>query len=234
MKKLNYFLFFLSFLYFNIYYFLGSIFVGWILSGIVVSCIYHRQISHKIYQYKNNLVENISYFLIIASGQGSPLTWAYIHRLHHKYTDKEKDPQSPIIVGKLKTFFSDYKINYPETRIIRDLLQDNKIMFIHKNYNKLFVIYLLFWLVIDPIFSLYIVSGVYIWCSFFTGLLNTIAHKFKKQGPPYAQNMPCTILFWGENYHLTHHVSPYLIKHGSYDTGYFFIKIFLGKISKNK
>jgi stearoyl-CoA desaturase (delta-9 desaturase) len=30
------------------------------------------------------------------SGEGSPLTWAATHRLHHQKSDQEGDPHSPV------------------------------------------------------------------------------------------------------------------------------------------
>ena len=197
--------------------------VGWALSGIAVSCIYHRQIAHKLWQPKNKVIEYVCYFLVIASGQGSPLSWAYVHRLHHKYTDQDRDPQSPVTQSKWRTFFSYYKIEYPEIRLIRDLLQDKKIMFLHTHWNKLVCIYLVTLALIHPMLVLYS-GGVYVWCSFFVGVLNTWAHK-KSDSDSYAQTLPAPVLFWGESYHTTHHSSPYLLKHGKWDIGYWVIEI---------
>ena len=216
-------LFAASLVHFNLAYFLISILIGWVLSGIAVSCIYHRQIAHKLWQPKNIAVEYLCYFLIIASGQGSPLSWAYVHRLHHKYTDQDRDPQSPITQSKWRTFFSYYKIEYPEMRLIRDLLQDNKIMYLHTHWNKLVCLYLLILALIHPMLPLYS-GGVYVWCSLFVGILNTWAHKLTPS-VSHAQTLPAPVLFWGESYHTAHHDSPFLLKHGAWDIGYWIIKI---------
>ncbi len=216
-------LFVASFIFFNINYFLFSIFIGWLLSGIAVSCIYHRQIAHKLWQPRNKIIEYFCYLLMIASGQGSPLSWAYVHRLHHKYTDQERDPQSPITQSKWRTFFSYYKIEHAEIRLIRDLLQDKKIMYLHTHWNKFVCLYLIVLALIHPLLALYS-GGVYVWCSLFVGILNTWAHK-QSNSDSHAQTLPAPILFWGESYHATHHKSPFLLKQGTWDTGYWIISI---------
>ena len=216
-------LFAISFAYFNATYFLVSVFVGWVLSGIAVSCIYHRQISHKLWKPKNKPVEYLCYFFMVASGQGSPLSWAYVHRLHHKYTDQDRDPQSPITQGKWRTLFSYYKIQYPEVRVIRDLLQDSKIMFLHKHWNKMTAAYLTVLLACHPMLFLY-AGGVYVWCSLFVGILNTQAHRLTDEDS-HAQTLALPWFFWGENYHKVHHHSPYQLRHGKWDTGYWIIKL---------
>jgi fatty-acid desaturase len=33
------------------------------------------------------------------SGRGSPIGWVYVHRIHHAYSDSEKDPHSPKNLG---------------------------------------------------------------------------------------------------------------------------------------
>lgn len=102
---------------------------------------YHRVFAHNTFKPRRwaKLV-----FLLggILSGQGSPMTWAGIHRgKHHRYTDADGDPHSPKH-GLFHSYFlwickhgSDI-ISVKD--IPRQLLRDSDVLFVHKNYVALF------------------------------------------------------------------------------------------------
>lgn len=225
MRLLNIVFFICSLFFFQVEYFILSIIFGWILAGIAVSGIYHRQLAHNSWTVKNKFSEYISYIIIIISGQGSPLVWSYIHRQHHKYTDTDKDPQSPLIVGKLRTLLSLYKIDKSEPKVIIDLLRNKKIMFIHKNYNKLFVTYFLLLLIINPVLAFSFAGVATLTCSLCVGVFNTIAHRLPEQDGLYSKNFKHDILFWGENNHKLHHLDPRKLKLSDLDFTYYFINL---------
>ena len=55
---------------------------------------YGRYFSHKSYTASRPL-KNFLAILSLAVGQGGPLDWAYVHRLHHKICEHELDYHSP-------------------------------------------------------------------------------------------------------------------------------------------
>jgi stearoyl-CoA desaturase (delta-9 desaturase) len=65
-----------------------------------VSAGYHRYFSHRAFT-----LDRVSQFLLallaMGTNEGGVLTWAQVHERHHRYTDTEEDPHSPVIKGKL-------------------------------------------------------------------------------------------------------------------------------------
>ena len=63
--------------------------------SIGICLAYHRYLSHRSFKLK----KPVEFFVLLCgalSGEGSPLTWAANHRLHHSRSDKEGDPHSPL------------------------------------------------------------------------------------------------------------------------------------------
>lgn len=67
----------------------------WLTCSIGICLGYHRYLAHKAFKL-NPVAE---FFVLLAgslSGEGSPMTWAATHRLHHQKSDQEGDPHSPL------------------------------------------------------------------------------------------------------------------------------------------
>ncbi|MGH7128600.1 MAG: acyl-CoA desaturase [Planctomycetaceae bacterium] len=67
----------------------------WLTCSIGICLGYHRYLSHKSLK----LAAPAEFFVLLCgaiSGEGSPLTWAATHRLHHARSDKDGDPHSPL------------------------------------------------------------------------------------------------------------------------------------------
>ncbi|MCP4175999.1 MAG: acyl-CoA desaturase, partial [Fuerstiella sp.] len=68
----------------------------WVTCSIGICLGYHRYLAHKSFK----LRAPVEFFVMLAgslSGEGSPMTWAATHRLHHQKSDQEGDPHSPLI-----------------------------------------------------------------------------------------------------------------------------------------
>jgi len=68
----------------------------WFTCSIGVCLGYHRFLSHK----SMKLRTPAKFFVMMAgclSGEGSPMTWAATHRLHHQKSDQDGDPHSPLV-----------------------------------------------------------------------------------------------------------------------------------------
>jgi stearoyl-CoA desaturase (delta-9 desaturase) len=221
------FLFTLScFYYFDLTLFVAGILLGWILSGIAVSALYHRKISHRAFEYRNKLTEYFCYLLMIMSGQGTPLGWAIIHRTHHAKTDTIEDPQSPHSVGKFRTLISWYNIDNVNSKLVIDVLRDKKLMFLHNHYNKVFSVYALILFLINPLWVLYFAGVSVTVCAFFLGIVNTWGHSdVNKNSGTYAKNISFLGLLWGEETHKDHHISPSNSRFHDSDYCYWFIKL---------
>lgn len=229
LKVFTFILTILALLRFDLGLFISASVFGWILSGIAVSVLYHRKISHRTFEYKNTFFEYLSYLLMIMSGQGTPLGWAIIHRTHHSKTDTLDDPQSPHSVGKFRTMISWYKIDNVNPKLVIDILRDKKLMFLHNHYNKLFLLYATILLLIDPGVCLYFAGLSVTVCAFFLGVVNTFGHNSPvKIDDSYVTNILGQRILWGEALHKDHHTNPSNAKIGANDWGYYFIKL-IGK-----
>lgn len=219
-----------------IYYFDPTLFIagtllGWVLSGVAVSALYHRKISHRAFEYKNKLAEYFCYLLMIMSGQGTPLGWAMIHRTHHAKTDTNEDPQSPFSVGKFRTLISWYSIDNVNPKLVMDVLRDKKLMFLHNHYNKIFTVYVLVLFAVNPLWVLYFAGLSVTVCALFLGIVNTWGHSdLTKTSDTFAKNIKFFGLLWGEGTHKDHHIRPSDVRFNQWDYCWWFIKL----ISKPK
>ncbi len=67
----------------------------WLTCSIGICLGYHRYLAHR----SMKLRKPVEFCVLAAgaiSGEGSPLTWAATHRLHHQKSDQEGDPHSPV------------------------------------------------------------------------------------------------------------------------------------------
>ena len=73
---------------------LGIFAAYWIIFIIGVGCGVHRYFSHKSYT-ASRTWKFILAFLSLFVGQGGPMDWAYVHRIHHRLCEHELDYHSP-------------------------------------------------------------------------------------------------------------------------------------------
>jgi stearoyl-CoA desaturase (delta-9 desaturase) len=213
--------------FFNPYFLLIALVIGWMAQGISIEAILHRKYAHNQYRYKNKFFEFLSYFILVSTGTGKPLSWSFGHRVHHKYTDDPYDPQSPHTWGFLRIFLSNFsthvngldKKDYPD---MSDFNSYSKRFFIfNNNYYLFYALYSLLWFLIDPVFALYII-GIPCFLSWLSlGIVNLFSHLEYKN----PKDLPFPLLFWGGNYHRRHHDNPGKTKLGRFDLSYYFIKL---------
>lgn len=84
-----------------------SLFAGWstliwfllfytLISGLGIAVGFHRYFSHKSFETNSFWQQMMLYWGGMAC-QGGPIFWVALHRgLHHRFTDTERDPHSPI------------------------------------------------------------------------------------------------------------------------------------------
>lgn len=99
----------------------------------------HRYYSHK--SFKLNIVLKWLFSTIaLLAGRGSIIGWVYLHRLHHAYSDEEKDPHSPHNLGYKMFGFGHMKQQEGEMKIflVKELMTAEQ-LFIHKWYMLLLI-----------------------------------------------------------------------------------------------
>lgn len=156
---------------------------------------------------------------------GSPLSYALLHRWHHRYSDTEKDFHSPIH-GRFNAFIGWYFKPVPNIPImtIKDLLRPEYSYLMFATKYQLPIVYTV--LLIISLISLNILSGLLLaMCvSFLMEMfVNAFAHDPNSKN---ASDIP--ILAWIKlgTYHLQHHSYPRSVDKS--DPGYYLVK-FLNK-----
>ena len=196
--------------------------IGWILQGISLETLIHRKYAHNQFSYKNKFWEYVCYLILLSTSLGRPYEWSYGHRVHHRYTDDVKDPQSPHSIGHLKTFLSLFPSSVKGwDGIDQDLRSQPRLMFFNKYYYHFYIAYNLIWFAIDPVLAVYFIGipSILAWLSL--GVINTTAHLEK--GNPKDISFP--LWFWGGNYHGTHHKFPGATNLGPRDLSFYVIKV---------
>jgi stearoyl-CoA desaturase (delta-9 desaturase) len=118
-----------------------STIIGYIaimMFGIAIC--YHRLLSHKGFE-TNPVIKKIILWFAVISGQGGPIFWVTVHRgYHHRYTDKDNDPHSPVHGFWHSYFLWQFKIadKNLNPKYVIDLMRDPDCVFLHKHYQWVF------------------------------------------------------------------------------------------------
>jgi fatty-acid desaturase len=194
--------------------------LGFALLHFATGCLglslgYHRYLSHGSFR-----CHGVFKFLLIFSGvlafQKGPITWAAMHKAHHKHTDRFKDPHS-----RARGFFWAHlgwtltsEPNGFRTSHFRNetssLWQDPVVMFLEKNFYlvNFGILFLAFfalpfstWLWVFPL------RIVVVWHS--TWVINSYLHFQKSKGVfEIRDSRWVSVITYGEGFHATHHQRP--------------------------
>lgn len=212
------------------YHYLIVFLVYFITGCFGMTMTYHRLLSHKSWEPPKWFV----YFGSLAGFYGlvgSPVAWVAIHREHHHYTDKEKDPHSPKHHGFVKVQWLSMfdKVN---PKYSAHLLRDKFQIFLHKKYFLIHSLIFLFWIIIDPMMAVaaYLAPAAVLWNM--GSFINTFTHMFGYRNFNSNDNSTNVhilgYLVWGEGWHNNHHAAPnnpiFKEKWWEIDIGGWFIK----------
>jgi stearoyl-CoA desaturase (delta-9 desaturase) len=185
----------------------------------------------------------LEYFLALCGTlacQGGPIMWVVTHRLHHNYSDQEKDPHSPLAGfywAHMGWCFKDNPMTSNkevQQRIAPDLVRDRVYQIMEKS--------LLLWTILLAV-GLYALGGwpFVVWGIFVrlvlvyhsTWFVNSAAHVWGYR--TYASKDQSTNLWWvalvtyGEGWHNNHHAFQFSARHGlkwwEIDTTYMTVKL---------
>ncbi|KAF2076011.1 hypothetical protein CYY_002671 [Polysphondylium violaceum] len=213
-------------------------------TGIGITLLYHRALSHKSFTPSNPL-KVVFLFLAAGAVQGSARWWCRDHRAHHRYTDTDKDPYSAHFgfwwshLGWLLVKQNPDKIGRAN---IDDLNQDEWIRWQHRHYIKI----ALFMAVVFPTLVAGLLWGDWMGGYLYAGIIrlvavhhstfmvNSLAHYLGET--PFDDNhtpkdsVITALLTFGEGYHNFHHEFPQdyrnAIKFYQYDPTKWLINLF--------
>lgn len=178
-------------------------------SGVGLSMMLHRYFTHKSFEFKYPIVKWICTWFSITAARGSILGWVYIHRLHHLYSDTEKDPHSPM--NKSWRVMFPHLIGYPDKvdrGVIRDLFTREQI-----NIDKYYIGLILIWAIVLSLFGLNTLYFVWILPVFVTKIVwnlfiyagHAVGYRNHNTDDSSKNCMIFSILLWGEGLHNNHH-----------------------------
>ena len=195
---------------------------------------YHRYFSHRTYK-----TSRVFQFLLALLGttatQKGPLWWASSHRVHHKYSDTEKDLHSPSRRGFLYSHMGWWlSREHEETRfdLIQDFAKFPELRFIDK-YHWIGVVAIMAPLAafgLDAYLWGYVVSTCFLSHGTFT--INSLSHVFGSRRyettDTSRNNLWLALITLGEGWHNNHHHYQSSCRQGFYwwelDVSYYVIR----------
>jgi sn-1 stearoyl-lipid 9-desaturase len=206
--------------------FFTALFLWWVSGSLGIGVGYHRLLTHRSFKSP----KWVEYFLTTCGTLallGGPITWVTTHRIHHKFTDQEGDPHSPIdgqwwahmgwfLFGK--SFAHD---SVARDRYVPDLMKDKFHVQINR-FRYYFSPTVVLGVVLFAIGGLpFLLWGVFVRSvagQHFEWLINSAAHKWGSRRfvtrDLSTNNWWVAILTFGEGWHNNHHAHPVSAAHG--------------------
>jgi fatty-acid desaturase len=194
---------------------LGASWIAYLITGIMgINVGMHRWLSHGAFK-TYRPVEWFMMFCGVVTTTGSPIAWSVVHRLHHKFSDGENDPHSPVRLGWWKAWFGVWNISgfkYASS-VTYGISKDPMLRFFHDNYNKVLLLWVLilfglfgwegvaFLYCIPAVLSLHSANGIIVIPHF---------HGYRLFDTPDSSRNSwiANIVTMGEGWHNTHHAHP--------------------------
>src|ERR1700685_3063015 len=83
----------------------GYLVVSWFLGGLYLSDMIHLGIAHRALDYKDWFIKAVTLINNTVGVYVDPVSWVNRHRLHHRYSDHEGDPNKLGTDGFWKTMY---------------------------------------------------------------------------------------------------------------------------------
>jgi stearoyl-CoA desaturase (delta-9 desaturase) len=208
------------------------------LAGLGITVGYHRYFTHG--SFKANRALKIALAIMGSTAlQGPVIVWVADHRRHHAFSDRDGDPHSPWLFGTgpaalAKGFWHAHmgwlfeRDNTNAQRFAPDLLADQDLVRINKNFVLLTVLSLLSPAVLGGLITLSWQGALsaFFWAGLVrvaflhhvTWSVNSVCHMIGDR--PFAARdksanfWPLAILSFGESWHNLHHADPTCARHG--------------------
>ena len=177
---------------------------------------FHRYFTHRSFEV-TSWIRRYLLWNATLRGHGSVLLWVATHRIHHAKGDTDEDPHSPLHHGILTTWLRSWtSTNKPNMMLMKDVMRDKEIVFLHKNYFKVFYAFLACLLIAWAVGNIYPLLFLFAFpnAGFFheAGMVNSICHMWgyrtydtKDNG---RNNLIVNFLTFGNGLHNTHHAKP--------------------------
>lgn len=199
--------------------------LNWIVGGLGVGLGWHRLLTHRSFAVPRWL----EYFFTVLgtlSVQDSPLKWVATHRVHHRFTEKERDPHSTrlgFLWAQIGWILSGTAQDHDRATLKKyapDLMKDRGHVLISRYYwlpitlSALILFLAGGWqFVVWGVFARVVVGWHTTWS------VNSLSHMFGKRthatDDSSTNNWFVAILTFGEGWHNNHHAFPGSARHGT-------------------
>ena len=202
----------------------AMLFVNWIVISLGIGLGYHRLLTHRSFKAPKWLEYTLTVFGSMAIQDDAP-KWVATHRIHHAFTETDRDPHStrPGFFWAHLGWIVKGTANDHDEAVLRkyvpDLLKDKFHVFFARYYYVPLIL---------SAFVFYAVGGweLVLWGVFLrvvvgwhtTWFVNSLAHLFGER--PFAtkddstNNWFVALLTFGEGWHNNHHAFPTSARHG--------------------
>lgn len=194
-----------------------SIGMFWVLGTIGINVCLHRYLTHRSFACTKRF-KIFSIFLANLCLVGTPLSWPAIHRWHHKHSDTELDPHSPLILGNFRSWVGLWRPVVIPTKITRDLISDREVVFFHRHYFSTILFTHFAVALISPMIWIFALVIPAVLCLHATSVISVLCHRFGYKNHVAEQttfnNPLAAIITLGEGWHNNHHAFPSRLKQG--------------------
>jgi stearoyl-CoA desaturase (delta-9 desaturase) len=191
----------------------STIMIFYIFNIVGISITLHRYYTHKNFEFRYTFVKYLFTFISIIICRGSPIGWVYIHRLHHAYSDTDKDPHSPANLG-FKLFGLKHIDNTSANInkfIVKDLLNQEQL-----NFNKYYLLYVFSYILLLVIIDIQLVY--FLWAlpvvlvqisqNSFNYFGHTFGYRNFETNDKSTNNAFLFPFILGDAWHNNHHKNP--------------------------
>jgi stearoyl-CoA desaturase (delta-9 desaturase) len=196
----------------------------WIANSLGIGIGFHRLMTHRGFKTPRWVERTLVVFGSLAL-QGSALAWVTTHRMHHKFTETDKDPHSPrqggfwSHMGWIFVGTSQWHSKATVQKYVPDLLKDNFIVRVSALYWVTSVIAGGVLLAIGG--WQMVLWGVFLRTVFgwhTTWLVNSATHMWGTRRfdihDDSTNNGLIALITFGEGWHNNHHAHPSAARHG--------------------
>ena len=219
-------------LYFYSYYWVFLSALAWFFIGSLgVSIGYHRLLSHRSFKTHPAYLKCLTILGCLSLG-GSPISWVGAHRLHHKFTDSQKDPHSHSHIGKLRAYLHLWDQFVIPRSLVKDLVKDPFIKYVHRNYFLIVGLWAIACYLISIPMGIFLFSAPCVFAFHAYGLINVFGHghggKTFTTSDKSSNSWIANLLTFGEGWHNNHHKYPSFyrigLKKNEYDISAFLLE----------
>jgi stearoyl-CoA desaturase (delta-9 desaturase) len=214
-----------------------------LLTHITIACVtlyLHRSQAHRAVEFNPVVSHFMRFWLWLTTGMVTK-QWVAIHRKHHRFTDQEGDPHSPLVYGIKRVFFKGaglYHSASKDKEMINQYGVGTPDDWIEQNLYSLHSrLGILLMLIIDLLFfgpwGLIVWGVQMLWIPFWAaGVVNGVGHWIGYRNgdtKDHSRNIsPIGIIIGGEELHNNHHLEPASAKLSrktwEFDIGWFYIR----------